>query len=267
MSSCVFVKQLVQHVLNNPKHYAGAHNFAQPRTSQGLAPLDTTRQLMLIWEAMSQHLLEQIESGRSVNIPGFGTFTFEPITNRNGDPQDPRSRTQVLLRPCFVVHSELKEALYRYPGKEEIRTGPNEGSIYQQARRVVFLNEVPIAAGCYYKTDVIKSATKALFSAVVDLAKRDYNLSLDFAGGVQVNVQNRNLSVKFASNLTRTVQESTKRAKPAPLSDTWRSGNMSSTMLNFIERPKSPEMVAMKNRTATLKVLSLDMNSCVSVGA
>jgi len=97
---------------------------------------------------------------------------------------------------------------------------------------------------------------------VVDLAKRDYNLSLDF-GGIQVNIRNRNLSVKYANSLTRTVQESTKRTKPAPLSDTWRGGSMSNTMLNFIERPKSPEMVAMRNRTATLQLLSLDMNSCV----
>lgn len=261
MSSCVFVKQLVQHVLNNPKHYAGSHNFAQPRTSQGLAALDTTRQMMLIWEAMSSHLVEQLEAGKSVNIPNFGTFTFEPLVLPS-DPYSPKGRPEVKLRPCFVVHSSLKEALYRYPGKEEIRTGPNEGSIYQQARRAVFLNEVPIAAGCYYKTEVIKSATKALFSAVVDLAKRDYNLSLDF-GGITVNIQDRNLTVKYANRLTRTVQECTKRPKPAPLSDTWRSGSMSNTMLNFIERPKSPEMVAMRNRTATLKVLSLDMNTCV----
>lgn len=261
MSSCVFVKQLVQHVLNNPKHYSGPHNFSQPRTSQGLAALDTTRQMMLIWDAMSAHMLEQMESGKSVNVPNFGTFTFEPLVVQS-DPSNPKARSEVKLRPCFVVHASLKEALYRYPGKEEIRTGPNEGSIFQQARRVVFLNEVPIAAGCYYKTDVIKSATKALFSAVVDLAKRDYNLSLDF-GGITVNIQNRNLSVKYANSLTRTVQESTGRAKPAPLSDTWRSGSMSNTMLNFIERPKSPEMVAMRNRTATLQVLSLDMNSCV----
>jgi len=261
MSSCVFVKQLVQHVLNNPKHYPGPHNFAQPRTSQGLAALDTTRQMMLIWDAMSQHMLEQLESGKSVNVQGFGTFTFEPLVLQ--DPSNPKARSEIGLRPCFVVHQSLREALIRYPGKEEIRTGPNEGSIFQQARRVVFLNEVPIAAGCYYKTDVIKSATKALFSAVVDLANRDYNLSLDFGGSIKVNIQNRNLTVNYKPSLTRTVQQSTRRASPAPLSDTWRSGKMSSTMLNFIERPKSPEMVAMRNRTATLKVLSLDMNSCV----
>lgn len=260
MSSCVFVKQLVQHVLDNPKHYPGPHNLSQPRTSQGLAPLDTTRQLLLIWDAMSQHLREQLEGGRSVNVQGFGTFTFEPLVV--DDPFNPKARSEVRLRPCFVVHKELKEALYRYPGKEEMRTSPNEGSIYQQGRRVVFLNEVPLAAGCYYKTNVIKSALKAVFAAVVDLAKRDYNLSLDFSG-TQVNIQRRNLSVKFSPNLTQVVQETAKPPKPQPLSDTWKSGNnLSSSMLNFIERPKSAEMVEMKNRTATLSVLSLDMSSC-----
>merc|ERR1711964_588892 len=100
-------------------------------------------------DAMSQHLLEQMESGKSVNVPNFGTFTFEPLVIQS-DPGNLKARSEVKLRPCFVVHSALREALYRYPGKEEIRTGPNEGSIYQQARRAVFLNEVPIAAGCYY---------------------------------------------------------------------------------------------------------------------
>lgn len=261
MPSCVFVEQLVQHVLRNPKHYPGPHNLSQPRTSQGLSPLDTTRQTMLIWEAMSEHLRETLESGRSVSVQGFGTFTFESLVT--DDPANPKARSAVALRPCFVVHTVLKEALYRYPGKEELRTSPNEGSIYQQGRKVVFLNEVPIAAGCYYKTEVIRSTLRALFAAVVDLAKRDYNLSLDFRG-VQVNIQNRNLTVRFARDLAANAGETVRPAKPRPLSDTWRSENLSSSMLNFLERPKSGDAVEKKNRTAKLSVLSLDMNSCLA---
>lgn len=303
--ACVFVKQLVEHVLENPKHYPGPHNVSQPRTSQGLAALDTTRQLLLIWEAMSNHLRENLEAGRSVNVPNFGTFTFEPLVLEDDYPRSgrstprggretprsgretprggretprggrdspfsrcetPRGSTKVQLRPCFIVNSALKEALYRYPGKEEIRTGPAGSSVYQQGRKVIFLNDVPIAAGCYYKSDVIKSGLRALFQGAGDLVKRNYNVRLDF-NGVSVIVQNRNLHVKFDPAVTQMVQSTTVRQKSQPLSDTWRCAKLSTSMMNFIERPNSPEVVAMRNRTANLSILSLDMNSCVRTAA
>lgn len=213
---------------------------------------------MLIWDAMSNHLRENLEAGRSVNVPGFGVFTFEPITH-----DDPMSgKTRVQLRPCFIINGAIKASLYNYPGKEEIRASPNGSSVYQLARKVIFMNEVPIAAGCYYKTDLIKSALKALFSGIADLVKRSFDLKLDF-NGVQVLVMNRNLTVKFHRELTQTVQSTTARPKSVPVSATWRSAKLSTSMMNFIERPNSPDVVATRNRTANLSILSLDMNSCV----
>jgi len=256
--SYVFVKQLVAHILENPKHYPGPHNVSQARTSQGLAPLDTTRQLLLIWDAMSNYLRENLESARAVNIPAFGTFAFEPILL---EEEFGFNRNRVQLRPCFVANNQLKETLYRYPGKEEIRTTPNSGSVYETGRGACFLNVKPIAAGCYFREDVIHSAIKAFFQAVIDLIKRDYNLHLDF-NGAKVIVLNRNLTVKFSPIFTNAVQSTTVKVKAKPISSIWRSAKLSNSMMNFIERPRSPEMVAMKNRTAHLSILSLDMNSC-----
>jgi len=255
--SCVFVKQLVNHVLENPKHYPGPHNLSQPRTSHGLAPLDTTRQMLLIWDAMSNYIRENLEAGRSVNVPNFGTLTFEPILC-----EDPFSnKEQVKLRPCLIVNPALKETLYRFPAKEQIRTAPNSGSVYQNGRGATFLNVKPIAAGCYYKQEVISSAIKSLFQGVIDLVKRDYNLHLDF-NGLRIIIMNRNLTTKYDGDLVQTVQTTLVKTKPPPISRTWKSAKLSRSMMSFIDRPNSPEMVAMRNRTAHLSILSLDMNSC-----
>merc|ERR1719214_84899 len=119
-------------------------------------------------------------------------MTFEPILV--GDPMS--NKEQVKLRPCLIVNPALKETLYRYPAKEQIRTTPNAGSVYEHGRGAMFLNVKPIAAGCYYKQEVISSAIRALFQGVVDLVKRDYNIHLDF-NGVKVIITQRNLHVKF----------------------------------------------------------------------
>merc|ERR1719265_770477 len=215
--------------------------------------------MLLIWDAMADHLRENLRAGRSVNVPQFGMFTFEPLIS--DDPFG--GKTKVTLRPCFIINSDLREALYRYPGKEEIRTsGPKGSSVYQQGRKVIYLNEVPIAAGCYYKQDVIRSALKALFMGIGDLIKRNYNLCLKF-NGVTISILKRNLHVKFDKELTEKVQETTIRQKPQLLSDTWRRAKLSDAMMNFIKRPNSPDVVAVRNRTKNLSILSLDMNSCV----
>jgi len=255
--SCVFVKQLVKHVLENPKHYPGPHNLSQPRTSHGLAALDTERQMLLIFDAMSNYIRENLEAGKSVNVPLFGTLTFEPILC-----EDPFSnKEQVKLRPCLIVNPKLRETLYRFPAKEQIRTTPNCGSVYENGRGAMFLNVKPIAAGCYYKQEVISSAIKSLFQGVIDLVKRDYNLHLDF-NGIRVIIINRNLQTKYDMDLVQTVQTTLIKTKPPPISKTWKSSKLSASMMNFIDRPNSPEMVAMRNRTAHLSILSLDMNSC-----
>jgi hypothetical protein len=212
--------------------------------------------MLLIWDAMSNYIREQLEAGRSVNIPNFGTLTFEPILC-----DDPFAiKEQVKLRPCLIVNPALKENLYRFPAKEQIRTAPNSGSVYENGRGATFLNMKPIAAGCYYKVEVVQSAIKALFQGVIDLVKRDYNLHLDF-NGVRIIIINRNLQTKYDMDLVQTVQTTLVKTKPPPISKTWKSAKLSPSMMTFIDRPNSPAMVAMRNRTAHLSILSLDINS------
>jgi hypothetical protein len=213
--------------------------------------------MLLIWDAMSNYIREHLEAGRSVNVPSFGTMTFEPILC-----EDPYSnKEQVKLRPCLIVNPKLRETLYRFPAKEQIRTAPNSGSVYENGRGATFLNVKPIAAGCYYKQEVISSAIKSLFQGVIDLVKRDYNLHLDF-NGVRVIIINRNLQTKYDMDLVQTVQQTLVKTKAPPIHHTWKKAKLSASMMNFIDRPSSPDMVAMRNRTAHLSILSLDMNSC-----
>eukprot|EP00451_Oxyrrhis_marina_P005310 CAMPEP_0204291076 /NCGR_PEP_ID=MMETSP0468-20130131/61797_1 /ASSEMBLY_ACC=CAM_ASM_000383 /TAXON_ID=2969 /ORGANISM="Oxyrrhis marina" /LENGTH=275 /DNA_ID=CAMNT_0051269351 /DNA_START=55 /DNA_END=882 /DNA_ORIENTATION=+ len=264
--SCCTVKRVVQHVLENPKYYPGPHNLSAPRTTQGLQQLDTTRQMMLIWDALCQYMQESLEGGRSVNIPYFGAFTFENSLHEDGShPSNPRKAAKH-SRPCFLVDERLKKNLYRYPGKEEIRVGRNDHSVYQSAPRMEFLNVVPIAAGCYYTTKIVTSAITQFFKAVVDLAQRGYNVDLDF-GFARVRIFSRALQVAFARRLGDTVNKSHVRTfTPEATSATWKSANLSQSMVGLIERPQSAEVRARRNRTKHLGVMSCDMCSITLQG-
>mmetsp|Transcript_9186 Transcript_9186/g.20012 ORF Transcript_9186/g.20012 Transcript_9186/m.20012 type:complete len:274 (-) Transcript_9186:176-997(-) len=258
--ACVQVKQLIDHCLENPKYYPGPHNLPAPRTSQGLQQLDTRRQMLLIWDALCQYIAEALEAGRAVNVPNFGAFTFEQsLQEDGGHPSNPRKASRH-LRPCFLVHDKLKRHLYRYPGKEEVRTGRNEVSVYQHGR-LEFLNVVPIAAGCYYTTPIVTSAITQLFRAIGDLAQRNYNLDLNF-GFCRVRVHERDLQVGYARRLTETSNAAVQmQSTPSPISKTWQEARLSKSMMNFVERPNSAEVRRKRNRTKHLGVVSCDMCS------
>ena len=59
---------------------------------------------------------------------------------------------------------------FRYHGKDELGADPEAMTVAQAVpARVMFLNEVPIASGCYYPIEVVKSALKNIFGAITDL--------------------------------------------------------------------------------------------------
>jgi len=224
--------------------------------------LDPQRQMLLIWNAMCSYVQEVLDSGKSMNIRTFGSFTFEPILYAGGHAKNPRG-DKLHFRPCFLVAPELRKHLYRYPGKEEMTM--QEGSIYQQGCQMSFLNYVPIAAGTYLKEPVIRSSLQAFFSAVVDLSMRGYNLDLDFKFA-KVRVMGRNLEVYFSKDFTRQAQNVAsqwpKNESKPPLSETWQNKNLSKAMMEFHPRPESAEKMRQKMRTLQLGILSLDLNSC-----
>ena len=98
--------------------------------------------MMIVWKSFASYLRENLLAGKSINIKKFGSFTFDihtelpRIATRNIDPQTGLEEQRLerkhvhTVRPCFVVDSELKVHLSRYPGKEEITPSKSQNSIY-----------------------------------------------------------------------------------------------------------------------------------------
>lgn len=260
------IKEVVEHVLQNPTHYPGPFHAIQPRTTRSLPQLDTRRQMLLIWDAMSTQIRATMQQRNSVVLRKFGTFTFETqlpeVENKHGV-----RKTTSRLVPCFMPHEILRGALMRYNNKDKIRR--NTHSSFQQGPlKTIFLNEAPLAAGCYFTSDLVKKTLEALFTGIVDLAKRSVTLCLDF-GVAKIRIANQDLqAVSMDPRLSVTlhdVKEEKLKRPPSRLSDTWRSPSFPNVMMSFIERPSSAERVAKRELCRNISAMSLDFNSCVRV--
>eukprot|EP00392_Amoebophrya_sp_AT5.2_P000453 g454.t1 len=201
----VRVTQIIQHMLKNPESYPGPHNKSQPRTSQAFQPLDPERQLRLIYDALVLRLKELLAEGcrvfflievimaavafvslihvdkSSVSIENLGAFSFAPAWHNAKYGPDFVSKV-----PCFVPHKKLQVACPNYkPSTQRLELDTQALTTAQSVpAKVRFLNEVllvPLASGCYYKAEVVKSAMKQFFIAVIDLAERGYDIELDLA--------------------------------------------------------------------------------------
>lgn len=146
-------------------------------------------------------LRESMESGRSVHVKGFGTFAFEPTVLKRSKTTP--ASTVLSLRPCFIASRELEQNVRR--GKKELVHQVN-GSVYQQAVRMTYLNPVPIAHGCYLKVDFVKSGIEVIFRAISDLVMRNYNLNLVIDHLVTIRVIDRKLSWSFAGGISNKSQ-------------------------------------------------------------
>ena len=72
-----------------------------------------------------------------------------------------------------------------------------EGSIYQQGLRMSYLNPAPIAAGCYFQTDFVRSAIDTMFRAINDLIFRGYNVRIVIPSLLELRVTGRKLFCTF----------------------------------------------------------------------
>ena len=159
---------------------------------------------MIIWKAFVEYLNENIRAGRSVNIKGFGCFTYNiqtelpKIAMRSISPKvdiftQRQERKHVHhLTPVFVIDSAIRANLMRYPGKEEITPAKSQHSIFQKGFRCIYANPVPVAQAAMLGCDVVKDALHTLWEAINDLVKQDKNLDLAF-GFCNVRFTNRNL--------------------------------------------------------------------------
>jgi len=151
MTTVVRVRELIRWILDSPTAFPGPHQSPQPRTSRGLLPLDTNRQALLIWEAACLQVKENLQNQSSVFIQKFGLFTFK------GDLQaNPEGRDMLRMKPVFVPDAHLQNVLKSQGPhiKPEVRVSLDTSLFQSGSSRTVFLNDVPVAAGCYLNRDV-----------------------------------------------------------------------------------------------------------------
>jgi len=130
------------------------------------------------------YLSEALHEGRGVNIKHFGAISFEPSD----------TSSSLSLRPRFIPSKELESMIVARKSQLDVTV---EGSIYQQGLRMSYLNPAPIAAGCYFQTDFVRSAIDTIFRAINDLVFRGYNIRIVVPSLLELRVVGRKLSCTF----------------------------------------------------------------------
>jgi len=278
--------QIFSWILSHAKNYPGKHQESQPRTLNNFKPLEPKSQFHVIFKSLSEYIKENLASGKSVNLKGFGAFSFEIDSSfvepaiystidfkKQLDEQRAERKHVHKIRPCFVVDSKMKYLLTRYPNKEEISHAKSQNSVYQQGFGMVFCNAGPIAASCYLGKEVVTSAIAAFTEAVSNLTQLGYNLDIDF-GFAKVKINNKNLSYNYTQNFSGSLNQSAfeskiKKAETSTAShwenthqDKWANSNLST----LYKQPNADNAQALAEKTLALKIMSLDMNSAEKTG-
>jgi len=275
------VDQIFNWILTHKKNYPGKHQESQPRTLPSFKPLEPKSQFHVVFKALSEYIKENLSSGKSVNLKGFGAFSFE-IDSSNVQPamfstidfkkplDDQRSERKHVhkMRPCFAVDSKLRYLLTRYNNKEELISTKSQNSIYQQGFGMVFCNAGPIAAGAYLGKEAVQSAIQAFVEAVANLTQLGHNLDIDF-GFCKVKISNKNLSYTykqdFSYGLNSTGFESKIKKAEVATSSFWQTSMQqkwtASNLSGLFKQPDAEKVQTLNEKTLALKIMSLDMNS------
>jgi hypothetical protein len=135
-------------------------------------------------------------------------------------------------------------------------------------------NPAPIAAGTYYRPQVVDACIKALILGIIDLSLRGYNMELDFTGFAKVRIFDRNLHAFFSRNFTYAAQENvmswptrSEAEKGKSISSTWKTKELSNAMMSFHPRPDSRHLSRSKTRTLQLGIMSLDLTTSAAEGS
>ena len=134
---------------------------------------------------------------------------------------------------------------------------------------MIYCNPVPIANSCMMGKDVVADALSSIFQAIIDLIKfgQDVDLAFNFCN---VKFYGKNLKVvwrpEFVSSIQNKSFETTmKRAQSPNVSSTWRTSYTkafaASTLGNLIQKPNQDVVKTLNEKTAALKMMSLDMSS------
>jgi len=280
------IDQIFSWILTHQKNYPGKHQESQPRTLPSFKPLEPKAQFHVIFKALSEYIKENLTSGKSCNLKGFGAFSFEIDSShvepaifstidfkKQLDEQRAERKHVHKIRPCFVADSKLKYLLSRFPNKEEITVPKSQHSIYQQGFGMVFCNPVPVAAACYLGKEVVASAIQAFIEAVGNLTQLGYNLDIDF-GFCKVKINNRNLSYNYKTDfnqgLNQTSFESKIKKAEVSTSSFWKTSMQqkwtSSNLSQLFKQPDSGKVQTLSEKTLALKIMSLDLNSAEKTG-
>jgi len=268
-------------ILSHPKNYPGKHQEPQPRTLQAFKPLEAKAQFHVIFKAVSEYVKENLTSGKSVNIRGFGAFSFEILSEfvkpavftnidfrKTLDDQRAERKHNHKFRPCFLADTQLKTLLTRSKNKEEIVSIKSQNSVYQQGFGMIFCNPTPIATACYLGRETVSSAIQAFVVAVTDLTRLGYDLDLDF-GFCRVVIRDKTLSYNYKADLVQQVNnlnfEKKIKRSVTPTSSFWKNTQQekwnSSTLSKLYKVPEPSKVQTLAEKTLALKIMSLDMNT------
>jgi len=282
------VDQIFNWILTHKKNYPGKHQEPQPRTVTSFKPLEPKSQLHVVFKSLSEYIKENLASGKSVNLKGFGAFSFE-IDSSNVEPaifstidfkkqlDEQRAERKHVhkLRPCFVVDSKLRYLLSRFPNKEEITVPKSQNTVYQQGFGMIFCNPGPIAAASYLGKEVVTSAINAFIEAVANLTQLGHSLDIDF-GFCRVKIVNRNLTYSYGKNFSQGLNQTSFESKlkksevntstfwQNTMQEKWATSNLS----QLWKQPDADKVQTLSEKTLALKIMSLDLNSAEkTVGA
>jgi len=136
---------------------------------------------------------------------------------------------------------------------------------------MTYCNPTPIAASCYLNKTIVIDGLNSIFNAIYDLINLGKNVALKL-GFCNIYFTDRNLHYTFAPEITSTItdkvsSETKFRRGITPVSTTWKQTALSkwakSNLSSVLERPHTPLVKTIDNKTQMLKIMSLDLASTV----
>jgi len=168
-----------------------------------------------------------------------------------------------------ILSFKFKKLLTRFKDKEELIKPKSQASIFQKGFQMTYCNPIPIAASCYLTKNVILDSLNATFAAIYDLLNIGKNIVLKF-GFCNIYFMDRNLTYSFSGDigksLTNLVESESKFKRGiTPVKTTWKTTAISkwakSSLSSVLERPQTPLIKTIDNKTQMLKIMSLDLAS------
>ena len=139
---------------------------------------------------------------------------------------------------------------------------------------MTYCNPVPIAAACFMSQKAVVDGLGAITSAIYDLITLGKNILLK-TGFCNIYFVDRNMRYSYSPDITymtKDLKQSEEKFKwgITPIKKTWRETSLSkwgkSTLSSLLERPQTPLIKTIDNKTQMLKIMSLDLASTYTSG-